>query len=161
MILNDIERYWCLSSLNQVLFKWKQRYSSPQSLSFQANTKSFSKTVQMIELCCEYFSARCICLYFIIMPSAHFSVNLHSKLPECQGTPCSKQAPYLKFKWQQRDSNPQPLRLKTNTQIFSQTGQTIELCFEFLSVVTTIHFYVKCTVQKSTYNTAQSFGQFG
>ena len=30
-------------------------------------------------------------------------------LPECQGTPCSKQAPYLKFKWLQRDSNPQPL----------------------------------------------------
>ena len=30
-------------------------------------------------------------------------------LPECQGTPCSKQAPYLKFKWQQRDSNPQSL----------------------------------------------------
>ena len=27
-------------------------------------------------------------------------------LPECQGTPCSKHAPYLKFKWQQRDSNP-------------------------------------------------------
>ena len=30
-------------------------------------------------------------------------------LPECQQTPCSKQAPYLKFKWQQRDSDPQPL----------------------------------------------------
>ena len=30
-------------------------------------------------------------------------------LPEYQGTPCSKQAPYLKFKRQQRDSNPQPL----------------------------------------------------
>ena len=29
-------------------------------------------------------------------------------LPECQGTPCSKQAPYLKFKWQQHDSNQQP-----------------------------------------------------
>ena len=28
-------------------------------------------------------------------------------LPEYQGTPCSKQAPYLKFKWQQRDSYPQ------------------------------------------------------
>ena len=26
-------------------------------------------------------------------------------LPECQGTPFSKQAPYLKFKWQQWDSN--------------------------------------------------------
>ena len=24
-------------------------------------------------------------------------------LPDCQGTPCSKQASYLKFKWQQRD----------------------------------------------------------
>ena len=29
-------------------------------------------------------------------------------LPECQGTPSSKQAPYLKFKWQQHDSNQQP-----------------------------------------------------
>ena len=27
-------------------------------------------------------------------------------LCECQGTPCSKQAPYLKFKWQQQYSNP-------------------------------------------------------
>ena len=30
-------------------------------------------------------------------------------LPKCQGTPCSKQTPYLKFKWQQWDSNPRPL----------------------------------------------------
>ena len=30
-------------------------------------------------------------------------------LPECQGTPCLKQVPYLKFNWQKRDSNPQPL----------------------------------------------------
>ena len=30
-------------------------------------------------------------------------------LPECQLTPCSKQAPYLKFNWQQWDWNPQPL----------------------------------------------------
>ena len=28
-------------------------------------------------------------------------------LPECQETPCWNQASYLKFKWQQRDSNPQ------------------------------------------------------
>ena len=33
------------------------------------------------------------------------------QLPECQGTPCSKQAPYLKIKWLQRDSNPQSLSL--------------------------------------------------
>ena len=26
-------------------------------------------------------------------------------LPECQGTPCSKQAPYLNFKWQQQDNS--------------------------------------------------------
>ena len=31
------------------------------------------------------------------------------QLPECQGTPCTKQAPYLKIKWLQQDSNPQPL----------------------------------------------------
>ena len=43
-------------------------------------------------------------------------------LPEYQGTPCSKEAPYLKFKWQQRDSKPQPLGLQTNTHPFSQTG---------------------------------------
>ena len=30
-------------------------------------------------------------------------------LPECQRTPSSKYAPYLKFKWQQQHSNPQPL----------------------------------------------------
>ena len=31
------------------------------------------------------------------------------QLNECQGTPCSKKAPYLMIKWLQRDSNPQPL----------------------------------------------------
>ena len=36
-------------------------------------------------------------------------------LPECQGTTCSKQAQYLKFKWQQQDWNPKPLSLLTNT----------------------------------------------
>ena len=37
------------------------------------------------------------------------SESTFNSLPECQGTPCSKQAPYLKFKRQQRDSNPKPL----------------------------------------------------
>ena len=44
-------------------------------------------------------------VYFICML---LSSTLYG-LSECQGTPCSKQAPYLKFKLQQRDSNPQPL----------------------------------------------------
>ena len=56
------------------------------------------------------------------------------QLPECQGTPCSKQAPYLKINWMQRDSNPSPLSWKTNTQPFGQTGQMIELCCEYLPV---------------------------
>ena len=56
------------------------------------------------------------------------------QLPECQGTPCSKQASYLKFKWLQRDSNPQPLSSSTNTQPFSQTGQMIVPRCEYLSV---------------------------
>ena len=41
--------------------------------------------------------------------SRHLRVSLLYSLPECQGTPCSKQAPYLKFKWQQCNSNPQPI----------------------------------------------------
>ena len=32
-------------------------------------------------------------------------------LPENEGTPCLKQAQYLKFKWLQQESNPQPLSL--------------------------------------------------
>ena len=37
-------------------------------------------------------------------------------------------------KWQQGDSNPQPLTSYTNTQSFSQTDQMIELCCEYLSL---------------------------
>ena len=50
-------------------------------------------------------------------------------LPECQGTPCSKQAPYLKSKWQQWDSNPQPLSSWTNTECFNiRRFNIISLC---------------------------------
>ena len=38
----------------------------------------------------------------------------------------------ISFMWLQRDSNPHPVSSKTNTQIFSETGQTIELCCENL-----------------------------
>ena len=38
------------------------------------------------------------------------SVWIHTiQLPECQRTPCSKQAQNLRFKWLQLDSNPEPL----------------------------------------------------
>ena len=48
-----------------------------------------------------------VCYYHVTYEFQSESILF--SLPECQGTPCSKQAPYLKFKRQQRDSNPQPL----------------------------------------------------
>ena len=42
------------------------------------NTHTFSQTGQMIELCCEYLSVRCIWLYIIIMSHTSFRVNTHS-----------------------------------------------------------------------------------
>ena len=62
----------------------------------------------------KHWEMRCVTvlfwLYVIIMSRTRFRVNLHTlKLPECQGNPCSKQTQYLKFMWQQRDSNPQSL----------------------------------------------------
>ena len=48
-----------------------------------------------------------ICYYHVTYEFQSES-TLYS-LPECQGTPCSKQAPYLMFKCQQRDSIQEPL----------------------------------------------------
>ena len=56
------------------------------------------------------------------------------QFPECQGTPCSKQAPYLKIKWLQLTSKPQPFSSWMNTQPFGQIGQMIDLCCEYLPV---------------------------
>ena len=47
-------------------------------------------------------------------------------LPECQGTPCSKQVGYLKYKRLQQNSNPQPLSSSTSSQPFSQTSYIVE-----------------------------------
>ena len=66
--------------------------------------------------------------YVIIMSRTRFIVNLYSAVAECQGTICSKQARYLKFKWEQQDPNSQLLSLSTNTQPFSQTGHKLTVC---------------------------------
>ena len=54
----------------------------------------------MSELYSEYLSVRCSWLYVIIMLNTCFRVNLYFnlQLPECQGTPCSKQVRHLKCK---------------------------------------------------------------
>ena len=51
------------------------------------------------------------CAFDCMLLSCHVrvSVNPLYSWPICQGTPCSKLASYLKFKWHQRDSNTQPL----------------------------------------------------
>ena len=66
-------------------------------------------------ICTVHFT---VC-YFYVTHEFQSESTLYS-LPECQGTPCrhkagtifSKQAPYLKFKWQCQDSNPQPFSRK-------------------------------------------------
>ena len=52
---------------------------------------SFQKTAEGLKMT--------VCYYHVIY-EFHSESTLYS-LPECQGTPCSKQAPYLKFKGQQ------------------------------------------------------------
>ena len=64
----------------------------------------------------------------------YYSESALYSFPECQGTPCSKQVLDLKFKWQERDSNPQELSTWTNIQPFSQTDQSIKLYCEYLCV---------------------------
>ena len=58
--------------------KWQERDSNQQPLSSQTNAKPFSQTGQMIELCGEHLSVRCIWLYAIIMSHTCFRMNPHS-----------------------------------------------------------------------------------
>ena len=46
-------------------------------------------------------------LYVLIMPHTRFILNLHFVVAWMSRTSCSKHTRYLKFKWRQRDSNPQ------------------------------------------------------
>ena len=60
--------------------------------------------------------------------------NVKIKSNIINGTPCSKQARNIKFKWLNLDSNLQPFSSSTNTQPFSQIGKMIELCCDYFSV---------------------------
>ena len=58
--------------------------------------------------------------------SCHVRVSewIHTlQFPECQGTPCSKQVQNLKFKWLQRDSNPEPLSCKRTLDHFAKLAK--------------------------------------
>ena len=67
------------------------------------------------------------------------------EFPECQGTPCSKQLRYLKFKWLQRDLNPQPL----SSLLSMITWFQLNCNFSALLLVSSRHFYrsIKVTSQ--------------
>ena len=55
--------------------KRKQRCSNSQPLWTIRNTEPFRQTGKMIELCCEYLSARCIWLCVVIMSRTSLRVN--------------------------------------------------------------------------------------
>ena len=66
----------------------------------------------------------------------HISEWIHTLyFPECQGTLSTKQVQYLKFKWLPRDSNSKPLSSLSNTQLFGQNGQLIELLWKIFCTV--------------------------
>ena len=69
---NEIKE--CFSLAKQLNY---QQDWNPQPLGSKTKTQQYSKTVQMIRLCCEYLSVRCIWLYVIIASLASFIVNLH------------------------------------------------------------------------------------
>ena len=89
----------------------------------------------MIELCVWAL----ICPVHLTVCYYHVTYDFESdytvySLAECQGTPCSKEARYLNLKWEQGEPNPQLLSMLRNTKPFSETGQMIELCYEYLPV---------------------------
>ena len=53
-------------------------YHGVGGLASVLEVQSLCQTSQMIELCCEYLSVRCIWLYVIIMSHTSFRVNPHS-----------------------------------------------------------------------------------
>ena len=80
-----------------------------------------------------YLHAAFVCIFLPCHACLSESINT-LQLPECQGTPWSKQAWNLKFKCLQLDRNPQSLSRETNIKSCCQSTQMIELCSEYLSV---------------------------
>ena len=81
---------------------------------------------------CNSYLHKALCKILMILTVCYYHVSYEFQsestfytLPKCQRTPSSKPAPYLKFNWQWRDSNPQPLSSYINTQPFIQTGHAM------------------------------------
>ena len=68
------------------------------------NTRTFSQTDQLIELCCKYLSVRCIWLYVLIMSRTYFRVNPHSIVAWMSRKTLLKSGAISEIKWLQWDS---------------------------------------------------------
>ena len=99
----------CLGSQTLPEYKWLQLNLNPEILSSWTNTQPFGQTGQVIELCSEYLSARCIWLYVLVMSRKRFRVNTHSIVAWMSRNSLPKQARNLTFKWLQLD-------IKTNIE---------------------------------------------
>ena len=58
----NVKEMFCSKQAQNMKFKWLQRDSNPRPFSSSTNTQPFCQTGQMIQLCCEYLSVRCIWL---------------------------------------------------------------------------------------------------
>ena len=68
------------------------------------NTRTFSQTDQLIELCCKYLSVRCIWLYVLIMSRTYFRVTPHSIVAWMSRKTLLKSGAISEIKWLQWDS---------------------------------------------------------
>ena len=89
-----------------LFFKWQKQDSNhnhlvcKRTLNHLANLSINDRVVLWVLICTVSLT---VCCYDVTYEFQSES-KLYS-LHECQGTPCSKQWPYLKFKWQQQESN--------------------------------------------------------
>ena len=110
--------YKVILSLLMDMIKYSQSTQSNKfAISLQYLEKEVRNGVQFLHVHKHQNFDTLDCMF--LSCHVHISEWIHTLyLPECQGTPCSKQAQYLKFKWLQRDLNPNHLvRKRTLNQL--------------------------------------------
>ena len=99
----------CTKQARILKFKWLQLIRTHNHLVHKRTLNHLAKLAKWLScVVSTYLYGAFDCMFL----SCHVRVSewIHTLyLPEFQGTPCTKQARILKFKWLQLDSNPQPL----------------------------------------------------
>ena len=65
----------CSKQSRYLKLRWQQPDSNTHPLSRYVKTQTFGQTGEMIKVCCEYSTVRCIWFYVIIMSRTNFRVN--------------------------------------------------------------------------------------